>query len=136
MSTTLSNIGCIRVPDNLVQQLDSLLVDIDTNNLTSITFNFRDPEYSPTNGGFHPVEIRLYKDKQKWLFDYFTDFSYAGACAELEKEVDILFQEGAVYLAFFGKLENHPAIELAKMTVANFISYLNMGVYQTQISTN
>ena len=136
MSTPLSNIGCIRVPDNLVQQLDLLLVDIDTNNLTSITFNFRDPEYSPNSGGFHPVEIRLMKDNGKWLIDYFTDFSYAGAYAELEKEVDILFQEGTVYLAFFGTLKNHLATELAKTTISNFISYYNMDVYQTQISTD
>ncbi|BBW90289.1 hypothetical protein PS1M3_03760 [Pseudoalteromonas sp. PS1M3] len=136
MSISLSNIGRICVPDNLVRQLDSLLIDIDTNNLTSITFNFRDPEYSPNSGGFHPVEIRLMKDNGKWLIDYFTDFSYAGAYAELEKEVDILFQEGTVYLAFFGTLKNHLATELAKTTISNFISYYNMDVYQTQISTD
>lgn len=136
MSISLSNIGRIRVPDNLIQQLDSLLIDIDIRNLTSITFNFRDPEYSVTNGGFHPVEIRLFKDKQTWLLDYFTDFSYAGTYAELEKEVDILFQEGTVYLAYVGSLGEQPAIELTKITITNFISYLNMGVYQTQISTD
>lgn len=136
MSISLSNIGRIRVPDNLIQQLDSLLIDIDIRNLTSITFNFRDPEYSVTNGGFHPVEIRLFKDKQTWLLDYFTDFNYAGTYPELEKEVDILFQEGTVYLAYVGSLGEQPAIELTKITITNFISYLNMGVYQTQISTD
>ena len=25
----------------------------------SVTINFRDPNYSAENGGFHPVEIRL-----------------------------------------------------------------------------
>ena len=27
----------------------------------SVTINFRDPNYSAENGGFHPVEIRLEK---------------------------------------------------------------------------
>ena len=76
------------------------------------------------------------KDNGKWLIDYFTDFSYAGVYAELEKEVDILFQEGTVYLALFGTLKNHLATELAKTTISNFISYYNMDVYQTQISTD
>ena len=27
--------------------------------ITGLTINFRDPEYSPEKGGWHPVEIRL-----------------------------------------------------------------------------
>ena len=45
---------------------------------SSLVFNFRDPDYGPVRGGFHPVEIRLLKRKDRWLFDYVTDFSYQG----------------------------------------------------------
>nr|WP_234932772.1 DUF2787 family protein [Aeromonas caviae] len=41
---------------------------------SSLVFNFRDPDYGPVRGGFHPVEIRLLKRKDRWQFDYVTDF--------------------------------------------------------------
>ena len=45
---------------------------------SSLVFNFRDPDYGPVRGGFHPVEIRLLKRRDRWQFDYVTDFSYQG----------------------------------------------------------
>lgn len=46
--------------------------------ITGLTINFRDPEYSPETGGWHPVEIRLIPAGEDWLLDYVTDFHYAG----------------------------------------------------------
>lgn len=54
--------------------------------ITGLTINFRDPEYSPETGGWHPVEIRLIPAGEDWQLDYVTDFHYAGhPWPELEK---------------------------------------------------
>ena len=61
--------------------------------LTALTFRFNDPNYSATQGGYHPVEIRLVRGLNGWLFDTITDFSYQGYgdWAELNKELDFDF---------------------------------------------
>ncbi len=68
--------------------------------LTQLTFNFRSPTYSPEQGGAHPVEIRLIRGLDGWLFDYVTDFSYQGLGqdAELCKELDFNFLDDEHYL--------------------------------------
>ena len=43
----------------LVQILEKELSKIDCNGSQSIILNFRDPTYSATTGGYHPVEIML-----------------------------------------------------------------------------
>lgn len=45
------------------QALAELVKNIDSN---AVTINFRDPDYSPQTGGFHPVEIRLEKGADQW----------------------------------------------------------------------
>jgi len=69
----------------------------------AITFNFRDSTYSPESGVFHPVEIRLERQGNKWHFCYITDFTYLGSGphAELTKELDFDFQAG-VFQNLFG----------------------------------
>ena len=42
--------------------------------ITGLTINFRDPEYSPEKGGWHPVEIRLIPAGEDWQLDYVTIF--------------------------------------------------------------
>ncbi|WP_270670599.1 DUF2787 family protein, partial [Aeromonas sp. QDB04] len=72
---------------------------------SSLVFNFRDPDYGPVRGGFHPVEIRLLKRKDRWQFDYVTDFSYQGPddMAELVKEIDFNFLSEEYYLLRYGQ---------------------------------
>jgi len=41
---------------------------LDLDRLTQLTFNFRSPTYSPEQGGAHPVEIRLIRGLDGWLF--------------------------------------------------------------------
>ena len=62
--------------------------ELNIERLTQLTFNFRNPGYSAEQGGVHPVEIRLIRGLDGWLFDYVTDFSYQGQGqdAELCKE--------------------------------------------------
>ncbi len=70
--------------------------ELDIERLTQLTFNFRNPGYSAEQGGVHPVEIRLIRGLDGWLFDYVTDFSYQGLgqYAELCKELDFNFLDG------------------------------------------
>ena len=72
-------------------------------NNDAITINFRDSTYSSESGGFHPVEIRLERQGNKWYFCYITDFAYVGSgpFAELAKELDFDFQAG-VFQNLFG----------------------------------
>ena len=48
--------------------------ELDLNRCTQLTFHFRNSGYSAEQGGVHPVEIRLVRGLDDWLFDYVTDF--------------------------------------------------------------
>lgn len=37
-------------------------------NEKAVTINFRDPNYSADDGGYHPVEIRLENEGDCWCF--------------------------------------------------------------------
>ena len=43
--------------------------------IQSVVINFREKSYSPENGGYHPVEVRITRLNDQWVFDYITDFS-------------------------------------------------------------
>lgn len=74
--------------------------------VNSVILNFRSPSYSAEEGGYHPVEIRLVKSDNLWLFDYITDFTYVGfsPMAELTKEIDFCFDTGDAYHLYIGKI--------------------------------
>lgn len=103
---------------------------------SSLVFNFRDPDYGPVRGGFHPVEIRLLKRKGRWLFDYVTDFSYQGRedMAELVKDIDFNFLSNEYYLIRYGQMGPASARELYMMWESNFVSYYQMGVFTVSVS--
>ena len=110
-------------------------VEIPDPSLCALTFNFRDPNYSSENGGFHPVELRLEKHNDLWQFIYITDFSYQGSpYPELVKEIDVCFETKRVYSLFGGWLNQRNAKELIKLFISNFIEYHSMNVYQTKIN--
>lgn len=79
-------------------------IGLNLERLTQLTFNFRSPTYSPEQGGAHPVEIRLIRGLDGWLFDYVTDFSYQGLGqdAELCKELDFNFLDDETLSARVG----------------------------------
>ncbi len=94
--------------------------------------NFRDPNYSVTTGGYHPVEIML---NEKGVIQYITDFTYVGSghMAELAKELDFDFSSGL--LEQMGRcypIEN--AWELFPIWQQNFCAYYEMGVFEVSIS--
>ena len=102
----------------------------------SITINFRDPNYSAENGGFHPVEIRLEKHDNSWHFCYITDFTYVGmgAFAELAKDLDFDFQAG-VFQNLFGLFPIEVALDTYQIWEGNFLHYWqDLNVYTIKIS--
>jgi len=127
------------VSEWLKTQLTELVTSqhIDLAPLTAMTFNFQDPGYSPTNGGFHPVEIRLVRGLDGWLFDTITDFSYQGygEWAELNKEFDFDFLSPEFTHIYLGVLKQEDAIELYRLWESNFCSYCQMSVFETTLCT-
>jgi len=108
----------------LLELLNTTLVRYPSSD--SLILNYRDPGYSPTAGGFHPVEIHV----EDGVIQYITDFAYVGQgdCAELAKELDFNFTQGD-----FGQMGVvHPAIagqELFTLWQANFVAYVEMAVF-------
>ena len=104
----------------------------------SVTINFRDPNYSAENGGFHPVEIRLEKRNNAWHFCYVTDFAYIGngLYAELAKDLDFDFQAG-VFQNLFGVFPIEQATDLYQIWEGNFLHYWQvLKVFFIQISSD
>jgi hypothetical protein len=101
---------------------DALVAIIKQDKLTgeAVTINFRDPDYSAENGGFHPVEIRLEKRSDTWHFCYITDFCYVGSgyTAELAKDLDFDFQAG-VFQNLFGVFPIEQATDMYQIWEGN-----------------
>ncbi len=110
--------------------------DLDLGRCTQLTFNFRNPGYSAEQGGVHPVEIRLVRGLNDWLFDYVTDFSYQGLGqdAELCKELDFNFSCNEHYLRGWGPLDGVEARELFALWQSNFIGYGQLGYFTVIVS--
>jgi len=109
---------------------------LDLERLTQLTFNFRNPGYSAEQGGVHPVEIRLIRGLDGWLFDYVTDFSYQGLGqdAELCKELDFNFLDNEHYMQGWGPLRLAEARELFDLWQTNFISYCRLECFTVTAS--
>ncbi len=102
----------------------------------AVTLNFRDPDYSPEAGGFHPVEVRLEKQATSWQLVYITDFSYQGRYTpELIKEIDVCFSIKQVYHFLAGWLNAREGEELLALFISNFVEYYNTGCYQVSLTT-
>lgn len=103
----------------------------------ALIINFRDPNYSAQNGGFHPVEMRLEKENDIWSFCYITDFTYVGSgyTAELVKELDFDF-EGGLFQNLFGLLPLEQASDIYQIWESNFLHYWqDMDVFKITVST-
>ena len=93
-------------------------------NENGVTINFRDPNYSAENGGYHPVEIRLENEGDCWRFCYITDFCFVGNghMAELAKDLDFDFDAG-VLQSLHGTYPIEQVIEIFQVWETNFIYY-------------
>jgi len=112
--------------------------DLDLGRCTELTFNFRNPGYHPKTGGVHPVEIRLIRGLDGWLFDYVTDFSYQGLGqdAELCKELDFNFLDDEHHMFGWGSLRPAEATELFVLWQANFIAYCGLESFSVSVSSD
>ncbi|ENP8394311.1 DUF2787 domain-containing protein [Vibrio alginolyticus] len=101
--------------------------------IQSVVFNFRDSSYNAeSRSGFHPIEIRLVRLYDQWIFDYITDFAYCGGpYPELVKEVDFNFSSGTASFSYVPELPitSSEVMELYSMWESNFLSYVEMGVF-------
>ncbi|MGL5038154.1 MAG: DUF2787 family protein, partial [Aeromonas sp.] len=95
----------------LEQAISTALVNFPTDipadrSPAALTLNYRDPDYSETTGGYHPVEIYLERGHDGWHLRYITDFSYVGQgwCVELAKELDFDFSMGSFTHSLFGEI--------------------------------
>lgn len=128
---------CFSVPETLCQLLNDELAKISVPdcNTGGIIFNFRDPDYSSSLGGYHPVELGLVKNlsqsKGQWEFEYITDFSYQGD--ELVNEIDICFKTEQVYSLYGGYLGQQDSNELIALFLDNFVSYYQMNVFTVTV---
>jgi hypothetical protein len=125
--------GC---PLNLTEQFVNLIEEViktgrvDTTD--GVIINFKDPEYSATDGGYHPVEIMI---AANGTIQYVTDFAFIGTPPheELVKDLDFdfslgLFQQmGRDYPIKEGK-------ELFQVWQDNFCSYHESGVFKVKVS--
>lgn len=108
----------------------------------TLTFNFRDTDYSASAGGYHPVEIRVERigSSQKpdyWQLVYITDFSYQGSpYPELVKEVDVCFVNNRVYSLYGGNLNHSQGQALLTLFISNFIEYHTMDAYELSMSSD
>ncbi|MFT5759460.1 MAG: hypothetical protein ACI9LM_004226 [Alteromonadaceae bacterium] len=93
-------------------------------NEKAVTINFRDPNYSADDGGYHPVEIRLENEGDGWRFCYITDFCYVGSGynAELAKDLDFDCDAG-VLQTLYGNFPIEKAIEVFQIWETNFVYY-------------
>ena len=111
---------------------------INIKNKQDLIVNFKDENYDPKTGGYHPVEIRIIKCKHGWQFDYITDFAYVGIgyMAELTKEIDFDFSNDVGYHLYTGEVPLNQLTDLYELWESNFISYVEMEVFAVKISSN
>jgi hypothetical protein len=97
----------------------------------AVTVNFRERAYCSENGGYHPVEVRITRLNDQWVFDYITDFSYCGLMPELEKEIDFDFGHGVAYIRYMGEVPiiESSVAEFYSMWESNFLSYIGMDCF-------
>ena len=117
------------ISKELVGVLSQAIKNSGKNGEEALCLNFRDPDYSPENGGFHPVEVMV---SDAGVIQYITDFAYAGYPAELVKEVDFDFAVGV--FQHFGEERfighSHTFFNLWQF---NFCTYYKMGVFNVTV---
>ena len=138
MALQIEQVPGLKVPDSFIDVIVSAVIERgdSVGGTKAVTLNFRDPDYSPEAGGFHPVEVRLEKQATSWQLVYITDFSYQGRhTPELIKEIDVCFSIKQVYHFLAGWLNAKEGKELLDLFISNFVEYYNTGCYQVTVTT-
>lgn len=127
------------VSEKLVSLLNAeLLTQARSLDSNDVIFNFRDKSYSAESGGFHPVEIRLFRHHGVWHFDYITDFCWVGGpYPELAKEIDFNFPDRSGFSLYSGYGSADEFTELYEAWEGNFICcYWDKVFDEIKISTS
>ncbi|MEZ9753408.1 DUF2787 domain-containing protein [Vibrio splendidus] len=102
------------------------------NDCELLTINFRDTSYSAEAGGYHPVEIMIRNEDDKWRFCYITDFAYSGgAYPELAIELDFNIESNIFRQMFLAPcaLAHREVKSFYRTWEGNFLEYLSDGVF-------
>ncbi|MEL0614848.1 DUF2787 family protein [Marinomonas arenicola] len=113
---------------DLIHQCSNNIIE-DSATLDGFTINFKDTSYSASSGGYHPVEIGLFKNAQGiFCLSYITDFAYVGIqYPELIKDVDFNFDAGQLQGYLMNScLTNNDTQEFYVLWEGNFLSYVDM----------
>lgn len=102
----------------------------------ALTLNYRDPDYSATTGGYHPVEIRLEQREGGWHLSYVTDFAYVGQgwCTELAKELDFNFSMNVYSHSLIGEMSAAEVNEWFEVWQQSFCCYAQMDVFTLTVT--
>lgn len=128
------NSNRLTLAESLKNRLITLIPDSPESG--SLVMNFRDSTYSPESGGYHPVEIMLKNSANNvWDLVYITDFCFVGQgdFVELAKCMDFDLEQD-VYQDLYTCTNLSVGIELFSIWQRNFMQYLLMDVYETEVS--
>ncbi|MGF1826249.1 DUF2787 domain-containing protein [Vibrio gigantis] len=97
-----------------------------------LTVNFRDTSYSAEAGGYHPVEIMIRNEGNKWRLCYITDFAYSGGVyPELAIELDFNIESNIFRQMFLAPcaLAHREVKSFYRTWEGNFLEYFSDGVF-------
>ncbi|MEZ9026124.1 DUF2787 domain-containing protein [Vibrio cyclitrophicus] len=97
-----------------------------------LTVNFRDTSYSAEAGGYHPVEMMIRNEDNKWRLCYITDFAYSGGVyPELAIELDFNIESNIFRQIFLAPcaLAHREVKSFYRTWEGNFLEYLSDGVF-------
>lgn len=117
----------LSIQDEFCSLLEDELNKADFSTSSGAVISFRDPDFTPETGGFHPVEIAVAPDGS---IQYVTDFAYFGRPphCELAKELDFDFSQG-IFQHFGIEFEIAEAKEVFSLWQDNFLAYVRMDAY-------
>lgn len=105
-----------------------------------LTVNFRDTSYSAEAGGYHPVEIMIRNEGNKWRLCYITDFAYSGGVyPELAIELDFNIESNIFRQMFLAPctLAHREVKSFYRTWEGNFLEYLSDGAFdQIKVTKN
>ena len=120
------------LPPDFVSIINDLLKDTSLDDSEIVALNFRDPTYSATNGGYHPVEIHVNANGKVLSI---TDFAYIGIPPfdELGIELDWGFDQ-----SYFRQYDCMYDLECGRgllgLYLSNFTAYYKSGVYRVEVT--
>ena len=105
--------------------------------LTKARNNIPSPAHSAGKSDVRPVEIRLIRGLDGWLFDYVTDFSQ-GPAPETERctETDFNFLDDEHYLQGWGPMQRAEARVLFEQWQSDFIAYSRLDYFTVTVTGN